>query len=54
VSVVAAPRDAEAVLAAEQRERVYRPQGGLSPVLLVDGWIEGVWGARPQWRGGWR
>jgi hypothetical protein len=42
--VVAAPRDAEAVLAPEQRERVYRPQGWLSPVLLVDGRIAGVWG----------
>jgi uncharacterized protein YcaQ len=41
--VVAAPRDAEAVLPAAQRERVYRPQGWLSPVLLVDGRIEGVW-----------
>jgi len=41
--VVAAPRDAEAVLAPEQRERVYRPQGWLSPVLLVDGRIAGVW-----------
>jgi uncharacterized protein YcaQ len=41
--VVAAPRDAEAVLAAESRARVYRPQGWLSPVLLVDGRMAGVW-----------
>ncbi len=41
--VVAAPRDAEAVLPAARRERVYRPQGWLSPVLLVDGRIAGVW-----------
>jgi uncharacterized protein YcaQ len=41
--VVAAPRAAEAVLAAAHRERVYRPHGWLSPVLLVDGRIEGVW-----------
>jgi uncharacterized protein YcaQ len=41
--VVAAPRDAEAVLPAAFRERVYRPQGWLSPVLLVDGRIAGVW-----------
>jgi uncharacterized protein YcaQ len=41
--VVAAPRDAEAVLAAEHRARVYRPQGWLSPVLLVDGRMAGVW-----------
>jgi uncharacterized protein YcaQ len=41
--VVAAPRDADAVLAAAHRARVYRPQGWLSPVLLVDGRIAGVW-----------
>jgi uncharacterized protein YcaQ len=41
--VVAAPRDAEAVLPAEHRARVYRPQGWLSPVLLVDGRMAGVW-----------
>jgi hypothetical protein len=31
------------VLPAARRERVYRPQGWLSPVLLVDGRIAGVW-----------
>ncbi len=41
--VVAAPRDAEAVLPGEHRARVYRPQGWLSPVLLVDGRMAGVW-----------
>ncbi len=41
--VVAAPRDREAVLPAASKGRVYRPQGWLSPVLLVDGRIEGVW-----------
>ena len=41
--VVAAPRDAEAVLPAEHRARVYRPQGWLSPVVMVDGRIAGVW-----------
>jgi hypothetical protein len=41
--VVAAPRDAEAVLPAALRDRVYRPQGWLSPVLVVDGRIAGVW-----------
>jgi Winged helix DNA-binding domain len=41
--VVAAPRAANAVLAAPHRDRVYRPQGWMSPVLLVDGRIEGVW-----------
>ena len=41
--VVAAPRDAPAVLDPAMRDRVYRPQGWLSPVLLVDGRMEGVW-----------
>lgn len=41
--VVAAPRDAPAVLDPALRSRVYRPQGWLSPVLLVDGRIAGVW-----------
>src|SRR4051794_25525051 len=41
--VVAAPREDSGVLAAEQRPRVYRRQGWLSPVLLVDGRMEGVW-----------
>ena len=41
--VVAAPRDADAVLPPERRDRVYRPQGWLSPVLLVDGAMAGVW-----------
>ena len=31
------------MLARQLRARVYRPQGWLSPVLLVDGRIEGVW-----------
>lgn len=41
--VVAAPRDREAVLAEALKSRVYRPQGWLSPVLLVDGRMEGLW-----------
>jgi hypothetical protein len=41
--VVAAPRDVAAVLPAEHRGRVYRPQGWLSPVLLSDGVMAGVW-----------
>jgi Winged helix DNA-binding domain len=41
--VVAAPRDASAVLPDEFRAAVYRPQGWLSPVLVVDGVIVGVW-----------
>jgi hypothetical protein len=41
--VVAAPRDREAVLPKALKGRVYRPQGWLSPVLLVDGRMEGLW-----------
>jgi len=40
---VAAPRDREAVLPGVHRARVYRPQGWLSPVLLVAGRMAGVW-----------
>lgn len=41
--VVAAPREAGPVFDAERKERVCRPQGWLSPLLLVDGRIQGVW-----------
>ena len=41
--VIASPRDEAAVLAPEHKARVHRPQGWISPVLLVDGRIEGVW-----------
>ena len=41
--VVAAPRDSAAVLAPGHRARVYRPQGWMSPVVIVDGVIVGVW-----------
>jgi hypothetical protein len=41
--VVGAPRSDDDVVPAKQRARVYRPQGWLSPVLLVDGRIAGVW-----------
>ncbi len=41
--VIAAPRDDDDVVAPAARARVYRPQGWLSPVLLVDGRIVGVW-----------
>jgi uncharacterized protein YcaQ len=41
--VVGAPRGQDAVLAGNRRDRVYRAQGWLSPVLLVDGRIVGVW-----------
>ncbi len=41
--VVGASRDAPAILDPRHKARVYRPQGWLSPVLLVDGRIAGVW-----------
>ena len=48
--VVAAPRDCGAVLPEALKSRVYRPQGWLSPVLLVDGRMEGLW--RHERKGG--
>ena len=48
--VVGAPRQAPDVLAPDFKSRVYRPQGWLSPVLLVDGRMEGVW--RHERKGG--
>lgn len=41
--VIAAPRDAPAVLPTTHKARVYRPQGWLSPVLLLDGQMVGTW-----------
>ncbi len=41
--VVAATRHAAHLLDGGTPERVYRPQGWLSPVLLVDGRMAGVW-----------
>jgi Winged helix DNA-binding domain len=41
--VVTATRHAEKLMAAPFADAVYRPQGWLSPVLLVDGRFAGVW-----------
>jgi hypothetical protein len=41
--VVAASRHAERLLPGNFRSRVYRPQGWISPVLLVNGHMEGTW-----------
>lgn len=41
--VVGATRRAPALLAAEHAPRVYRKAGWISPVLLVDGRMAGVW-----------
>jgi hypothetical protein len=41
--VVGVARDAAASLEPRYRARVYRPQGWMSPVLLVNGRMRGVW-----------
>lgn len=41
--VIGAARDVPSILEPEHKGRVHRPQGWISPVLLVDGRIEGVW-----------
>ena len=41
--VIAASHHAEQLLPEGLRARVYRPQGWISPVLLVNGRMEGTW-----------
>jgi uncharacterized protein YcaQ len=41
--VIGAARDAAALLDPAQKKRVYRNQGWISPVLLVNGRMDGVW-----------
>ncbi|MXY87928.1 MAG: winged helix DNA-binding domain-containing protein [Dehalococcoidia bacterium] len=41
--VIGSARDVAAILDPAHKGRVHRPQGWISPVLLVDGRIEGVW-----------
>ena len=41
--MVGAARDDERLVALSFRDRVYRAQGWISPVLLVDGRIQGLW-----------
>jgi hypothetical protein len=41
--VVGIARDSEAILPSQHKARVYRPQGWISAVVLVDGRIAGVW-----------
>jgi hypothetical protein len=41
--VIAASRDARSFLPGPFKDRIYRPQGWLSPVLLVDGRMDGIW-----------
>lgn len=40
---IAVARHSDALLPAAQKNRVYRAQGWIAPVLLVDGQIAGVW-----------
>ncbi len=41
--VIGSARDVPAILDPDHKARVHRPQGWISPVLLVNGRIEGVW-----------
>ena len=41
--VVGLPRDVDALLPAEYKARVYRQAGWLTPAVVVDGRIAGVW-----------
>ncbi len=40
---IMAPRPREAFVASEQIRRVFRPQGRVTPVVLVDGQAAGIW-----------
>ena len=41
--VIGASRHAEHLLSGAPRSRVYRPQGWISPVLLINGFMQGLW-----------
>ena len=41
--VIGASRNAEQLMTGGARGLVYRPQGWISPVLLADGFMQGVW-----------
>jgi hypothetical protein len=41
--VIGASRHAENLLVRVSRSEVYRPQGWISPVLLVNGFMQGLW-----------
>ena len=43
-----AHRDKNHLLSAQHYKRVYRNQGWISPVVLIDGAIAGVWSHKPQ------
>jgi hypothetical protein len=46
--VVTATLQAERLMPGPFKARVYRPQGWLSPVLLVGGRMDGVWRQEPK------
>jgi hypothetical protein len=41
--VIGASRQAEHLMTGGARNLIYRPQGWISPVLLVNGFMQGVW-----------
>ncbi|HYN98330.1 MAG TPA: winged helix DNA-binding domain-containing protein [Actinomycetota bacterium] len=41
--VIAATRQAQYLTSGPNKARIYRPQGWISPVLLVDGRMDGIW-----------
>jgi hypothetical protein len=47
-SYLLAHRDKEHLLSAQHYKRVYRNQGWISPVVLIDGAITGVWSHKLQ------
>lgn len=47
-SYLLAHRDKDHLLSANHYKRVYRNQGWISPVLLIDGAVAGVWSYKPQ------
>jgi hypothetical protein len=42
--VLGAPRSCGRIIPQEHRDRIFRPSAWISPVVLVDGRMEGVWG----------
>jgi uncharacterized protein YcaQ len=47
-SYLLAHREKDHLLSAKHYKRVYRNQGWISPVVLIDGAVEGVWSYKPQ------
>jgi hypothetical protein len=47
-SYLLAHREKDHLLSAEHYKRVYRNQGWISPVVLIDGAVAGVWSYKPQ------